>query len=1037
MSLTQIAVDKKPVTYFILLLVVIAGVAAFFALGQLEDPEFTVKTGVVVTPYPGASPQEVELEVTDRIEQRVQEMKQVKWIKSRSKAGQSMIKVEMLPKYTGERLQQVWDELRRKVREVEGSLPPGAGRPKVHDDYGDVFGFQLALVGDGFSYAEMERYAKDIRKELSVVKGVARVDLWGAQPKAVYVEVAETQLSQLGLSEGSIERTVESQNLVVDSGALDVQNKRFRIQTTGEFASPRDIGDLNVRATLIDQLGNLMADEGQTRQKQRSAELITIGDIGTVVPGYQDPPSNLMRYNGRPAIGLSIANLPGVNIVDVGRAIDKRIDELAPMFPVGIEIERVHWQSDIVAAAVNGFMINFAEAVAIVLVILTLFMGWRMGLIIGTALVVTILGTFILMAILKIDLQRMSLGALVIALGMMVDNAIVVADGMVVRLQKGMDRVEAAVESGSQPSMPLLGATVVAVLAFYPIYASPESTGEYCKSLFEVVAISLLVSWLVSVTLTPLQCIDMLPIPKGDGGDPYGGKFFQRFRGLLRLTIRRRVLTLGGMVALLVVAVIGFGSVRQLFFPDSSMSKFMIDYRAPAGTRIQSVSAELTKAENMLLADKRIDSVTTYFGSGPPRFYLPVEAEDSYASYAQLIVNVHDFKEIDAVIRDLEPWFADNYPQAQIPIRKYGVGPGKTWKFEVRISGPAIADAGVLRQLGDDGLAILEKSPYAAASQTDWQQRVQKVVADYSQQRGRYAGVTRNDIGKSTLQAFDGRQIGLYRRDDDLIPILLRYSQQDRRVGSLGALQVQPSLTTKTIPLGQVTSRTHPEWEDPYIWRRNRRRTIQVQSNPILGQTLPTLQATVTKQFENMKLPAGYTLEWSGEIEETADSQQALIPGIVPAVILMLLIIVVLYNAYRPAVVIILMIPFAIIGITVGLLAFDVPFGFMSLLGGMSLAGMMIKNAIVLLDEVNNNLAAGQTQYDSVVEAAVSRLRPVVLAAATTVFGVMPLLQDVFWVGMAVTIMAGLTFGTVLTMVLVPTIYATLYGIRVPGEAKA
>lgn len=1028
--LPRIAVERRPVTYFIVFLIVLAGAVSFFELGQLEDPEYTVKTAVIVTEYPGASPTEVELEVTDIIEQRIQEMKQIKWIKSRSSAGESLIKVEMLPIYWGDELQQVWDELRRKVREVETHLPPGAGRPRVHDDYGDVFGFQLALIGDGFSYAEMERYAKDLRKELSVVDGVARVDLWGAQPKVVYVDVSETQLSQLGLSEGSIERTVESQNLVVDSGALDVQNKRFRIQTTGEFTSPRDIENLNIRATLIDQLGNLIAGEGRTRQTQPSAELITIGDIGSVVPGYQEPASKIMHFNGRPAIGISITNLPGVNIVDVGRAIDRRIDELAPTFPVGIEIARVHWQSDIVAEAVNGFLINFAEALAIVLAVLTLFMGWRMGLIIGSALVVTILGTFIFMALFKIDLQRMSLGALVIALGMMVDNAIVVADGMVVRLQKGMDRVQAAVEAASQPSMALLGATLVAVMAFYPIYASPQSTGEYCKSLFEVVGISLLVSWLVSVTLTPLQCIDMLSAPTGGASDPYRGKFYQSFRGALRWAIRGRVFTLGGMVVLLVVAVIGFGNVEQLFFPDSSMSKFMIDYRAPAGTRIQTVAADLEEAEKKLLEDERVASVTTYIGSGPPRFYLPVEPEDAYPSYAQLIVNVHEFRQIDALIEDLHPWFTQHYPQAQVPIRKFAVGPGRTWKFEIRISGPAIADAGVLRKLGAEGVAILDSSPYAGASQTDWRQRVQKVVADYSQQRGRYAGVTREDIGKSTLQAFDGRRIGLYRRADDLIPILLRYSPADRRVGSLAGLQVQPSLTTKAIPLGQVTSGTEPEWEDPFIWRRNRRRTIQVQSNPVLGETLPTLQAAVAGQFEDIELPAGYTMEWSGEIEDTADSQQALIPGIVPSVIIMLLIIVMLYNAYRPAVIIVLTIPFAAIGITAGLLTFDVPFGFMSLLGAMSLAGMMIKNAIVLLDEVNNNLAAGSAPYDAVVGAAVSRLRPVVLAAATTVLGVVPLLQDVFWVGMAVTIMAGLAFGTVLTMVLVPTLYATLYRIR-------
>jgi multidrug efflux pump subunit AcrB len=659
--------------------------------------------------------------------------------------------------------------------------------------------------------------------------------------------------------------------------------------------------------------------------------------------------------------------------------------------------------------------------------------------IIGSSLILTILGSFILMAIFGIELQRMSLGALVIALGMMVDNSIVVADGIVVRMQNGMERKKAAIEAAFQPSMPLLGATVVAVMAFYPIFASVADAGEYCRTLFTVVAISLLTSWLISMTLTPLQCIDMLPEPKKEKSDvdPYAGRFYRIFRRILERAIRIRFLTIATLIALLVVSLIGFGNVKQMFFPDSSMTKFMIDYWAPEGTRIQTVAADLKPAEKKLLADERVASVATFMGAGPPRFYLPVDPESPYQSYAQFIVNVQDYGDIDDLMNELNIWFRQNFPQALVPMRKYGVGPSNTWKFELRIGGPSIADPGVLRFLADHVVTILEGSPLSDSARTDWRQRVQKVVPEYNQERARWAVVTREDIANTTKRAYDGRSIGLYREKDDLIPIVLRHVEEEREsVSNMKVLQVQPRMSTYTIPLSQVTDDIKPEWEDSLIWRRDRRRTITVQTNPAFGVTLPTLRTSVLADIEAIELPPGYTMEWGGEHEDTVDSQAALIPGVIPTVAVILFIIVALFNAIRPPLIIVLTIPFAAIGITVGLLSTGTPFGFLALLGAMSLSGMMIKNAIVLLDEINLQLESGKSRYQAVVDSALSRLRPVVLAAATTVLGVIPLLQDIFWIGMAVTIMAGLTFGTILTMVLVPTLYCTLFRVKSPGKTK-
>jgi multidrug efflux pump subunit AcrB len=684
-------------------------------------------------------------------------------------------------------------------------------------------------------------------------------------------------------------------------------------------------------------------------------------------------------------------------------------------------------------------MINLLEAVAIVLIVLALPMGLRMGIIIGSGLVLTILATFILMAVFKIDLERMSLGALVIALGMMVDNSIVVADGIAVRLKQGMDPQRAAIEAATGPAMPLLGATIVAVMAFYPIFASVADAGEYCRTLFIVVAFSLSLSWLIAVMVTPIQCMQMLKVSKSpkseDEADEYGGKFFRGYRKLLELAIRGRWLFMGAMVALLIVSGIGFGSVRQMFFPDSSRPQLMVDFWYPEGTRIQDVSEQIKSAESRLINDDRVMNVSAFAGAGPPRFYLPVDPELPYQNYAQLIINTHTFKDIDALIADLEPWLQSNFSSAITRVRKYGVGVSENWKLEWHISGPANADLSTLRDIGDRAVAILENSPYAKDIKTSMMNPVQKLVPDYDQVRGRWASVSREDIGNATRRAHDGLQVGLYREENDLYPILLRLTEEERQnAAEMDTLQVRPALYTKTVPLAQVTKDIRVEWEDPIINRWERRRCITVQASP-KNTTYPDLKSNVIEAFKKLELPPGYEIFLDGEDESTVDAQSSLIPGVIPAAAVILTIIVALFNALRPPLIIILTIPFALIGIVAGLLPTGTPFGFMALLGAMSLVGMMIKNAIVLLDQVNIEQAAGKSPYDAVLISGVSRLRPVVLAAATTVLGVMPLLQDVFWVSMAVTIMAGLSFGTLLTMFVVPVLYTILF--RVPSPKKA
>lgn len=1041
-NLTAFAIERKKLTMFFSFLLFIGGLYSYQNLGRLEDPNFTVKTGVIITLYPGASPEEVELEVTNVIEKAIQEMPQLDNLYSISRAGMSIVKVDMKQTYWADRLPQVWDEMRKKIRDVKGHLPVGALPSEIVDDFSFVYGFVLSITGDGYSYEELEDYADILKKELGLLKGVSRSELWGVQPKVIYVDISDSQIAGLGITEESILATLASQNYVVNAGSVNLPQRRMRIEVKGEFESYEDIGDVLIRRSILD-IGTKAAIDlikpNSNIEIPSDTQVVRLRDIATVRLGYLEPANNQMRFNGESALAISLANSADSNILETGKMVDEKIDELLAEFPAGINVTKFQWQSDLVEESIDAFAINLAEAVLIVLVVLTIAMGWRMGVVIGAGLILTILGTFIVMLIMGIELHRVSLGALVVALGMMVDNSIVVADGVAVRLGKGMKSKEAAIESASIPSMPLLGATIVASMAFYPVFSAKADAGEYAQSLFIVVGVSLMLSWLISVTITPLQCMRILKAPENqdENVDPYGGKFFVAFKNMLTTLIRYRAITILSMVGLLVISVWGFTKVPQQFFPDSTRAQFVIDYWAPEGTPIERVSEDLKAIEEKLINDERTADVGTFIGSGGPRFYLPVDPEFPYQSFAQIVINTPSYAEVNPLVAEMEPWLLEHYPDTMTRVRKYTVGPGDTWPFELRITGPVGADLKVLRGLGNEVMDILKASPNAKQVRTDMRQRVQKIEVEYAQERARWAAVTRGNIASATQRAYDGLPVGVFRDGDDIYPIIARNVDEgrSRAAGSLDIVQVKPTLSVKSLPISEVTESIKLEWEDPIITRWNRRRQIAIQAQPD-GVTFQALKAEVIEEIRNVKLPPGYHMEWDGEQKSTVDAQMSLVPGMAPTLVIILIIIVALFNAYRPPLIMFAAIPFALIGISAMFVPTQMPFGFMALLGAMSLIGMMIKNSIVLLDEINLNLAKGMETYEAVVLSAVSRLRPVILAALTTVLGVFPLLQDAFWVSMAMTIISGLTAGTAITMLLVPVLYMTMYRVPMPKDTK-
>ena len=1008
MNLAELAVKKKNVTLFAAIVVAFGGFLAYFELGKLEDPEFTIKTAIIITQYPGASPQQVEQEVTDVIETAVQKLDMLEHVRSISRTGLSIVYADVLESVRKEKIPQVWDNLRKKVSDAQKYLPPGTYESIVKDDFGDVYGVLLAVTGDGFSDAELKDYVKDLRRELLLVENVSKVEIWGMQQECVYVEISRARLSELGIAPKLILAALKQQNIVVDAGSVNSGRERLRFEPTGEFSTVKEIGDLVIRALPSDKL-------------------IYLKDIATIKRGYVEPPRQLMRFNGKPALGIAISTVSGGNVVEMGNAVKQRIRELMGEIPVGINIGVVSYQSDTVRESVKDFMANLVEAVVIVIVVLLISMGIRSGLLIGSGLLITILATFVVMKAVHIDLQRVSLGSLIIALGMLVDNAIVVTDGILVKLQRGIGRLDAIRETATETAWPLLGATIVAILAFLPIYISNDIAGEYCRSLFQVVGISLLMSWLVAMTATPLFCHMYLHIQKKkQGRDPYEGWFYQSYKRLLEKALHHRTKTLGIMICLLFLAILGFSFVDKAFFPMSRRPQILIDYWLPEGSRIESVLEDMKFIEEYLLKNPGIKSIASFIGSGPPRFYLPMEPEINYQSYGQIVVNARNRDDLDELVAYSQRYLSTNFPHAEPRVRKFPLGPPVKFQVEVRFVGP---DPKLLHDLSEKAKAIMAKHPLAKDVRDNWRQSVKKIAIQYSQSRARRTAVSREDIGYTLKESFDGLPVGLYRERDELLPIIVRPPKEERKqIENLTILQVWGGGMTN-VPLGQVISDITTEWEDPIIWRRDRQRCITAQCDNKRGNA-SVIRDSIQRQIEAIELPTGYELQWGGEFETSSKSEQHVYNGVPISLILMAFVIVTLFNGFRQPTIIALILPLSIIGITAGLLITRQSFGFLALLGALSLIGMLVKNAVVLIDRIDVDIQGGKDRYLAVVDSSVSRIRPVLMASVTTVFGMTPLLFDQFWRSMAVTIIFGLTFATLLTLIIVPALYSLFFWIK-------
>ncbi|WP_318522093.1 efflux RND transporter permease subunit [Photobacterium leiognathi] len=1015
-------IKNKVISWMLTLIFLVGGTFSFFGLGQLEDPAFTIKDAMVVTAYPGATPQQVEEEVTYPIEKAIQQLTYVDEVNSISSRGLSQITVTMKNNYGPDDLPQIWDELRRKVNDISSNLPPGVAKPKVIDDFGDVYGILLAITGDGYSYKELSDYVDYLRREIELVDGVGKVGVTGNQQEQVFIEISMQRLSSLGISLETIYNILATQNLVTSAGAVRIGDEYVRVHPTGEFKN-------------VDELGDLIITE------KGANGLIYLRDVADIKKGFKEIPDNLVGFNGHEALNVGVSFVEGVNVVEVGQRVMQKLAELKEQQPVGIDIDAVYSQPIEVDKSVSGFVVSLGQAVVIVIVVLLFFMGLRSGLLIGLILLLTVLGTFVFMKWLAIDLQRISLGALVIALGMLVDNAIVVVEGILIGMQKGRTRMQAASDIVTQTKWPLLGATVIAVMAFAPIGLSQDSTGEYCRTLFTVLLISLMLSWFTAISLTPFFADLFFKNVKVDQADdqkdPYGSIFFVVYRKSLEFCIRQAWMTVIVLILMLGGSVYGFTLLKQSFFPASTTPMFMVDVWLPEGTDIRATNDTLKQLEKVVGAEEGVEYVSSSAGKGSQRFMLTYAPEKSYAAYGELIVRVDSFESVVPVMKKFREQLDKDFPEIEYKAKLVMLGPSSGSKIEARIVG---SDPTVLRGIASQVVDVMNADPGAFNIRHDWRERTKVIEPVFNESQARRYGITKKDVDELLQMAFSGLNIGLYREGTNLMPIVARLPEEERvDISTIEGMKIWSPAIQGYIPLQQVVLDVNVRWEDPLVVRKNRKRvlTVMADPDPIGEETAATVQKRIMPAIAAIELPEGYSLEWGGEYESSADAQASLFQTMPMGYLAMFLITIFLFNKVKEALIVWATVPLAIIGVTLGLLLLNTPFGFMALLGFLSLSGMLVKNGIVLLDQIEIEIASGKEKYQAVVDAAVSRVRPVCMAAITTVLGMLPLLPDVFFKPMAVTIMFGLSFATVLTLIVVPVLYRLFHKLKVPSKQTA
>ena len=1009
MKLVKYFLSKKPVTILLLVLVLAGGLLAYVKMGKLEDAPFTIKQALVLTPYPGASPSEVQSQVTDVLEESIQALGELYYLKTENRAGLSKITVYVKKETRADEMQQLWDKLRRKVSDVQSKLPEGAGPSVVNDDFGDVLGVFYGLTGSGHSYRELEDEAKLIKNEILKVKDVAKVEIYGTQTPTIDISVSPSVMARSGITMADIARAFEAQNKVVDAGGIDVGSNRLRIESTGNFYSLDDIRNLTIVS--------------------RTGEHFRLADITRIEESYQTPASNLMRINGQPAVGIAISTVPTGNVVDMAAAVKESLQQMSGSMPEGFELVTLYDQGYESAVANQGFILNPIISVLTVVAILLFFIGFKNGLLIGSGLVFSIFATLIVMLCTDIALQRMSLAAIIIAMGMLVDNAIVVSDSALVNMQRGMRKRVAIMRACSSTALPLLAATVIAILTFLPIYFSPHITGELLSSLVIVIGVSLMFSWVFALTQTPffIQEFVRRPRPEELKSALFDGKYYNMFRRSLHWVIKHRYATIACMVLLLVLSAWSFKFIPKVFVPALDKQYFTVDVWLPEGSNIDETGKLAEEMAAYIRTHGEAEMVSTFIGRTPPRYYLSNVAFGPQSNYTQLLVKCHTSEESRRLNAALQDSIRLKFPGPLIKVNKFELSPLTEAVIEARFLG---LDPAVLDSLVGQAIEIMRRNPKVADARNEWGNMALMLRPVYDPVKAGELGITKAQMMQSVKSISDGVPVGIYRDNEKKVPVLLKSEGYDiTDAASLGNFSVWNG--ERSAPLSQVTERIETTWEFPQMRTYNRQLSMAAMCGVKPGHTMAEVHGEIRSEIEAMPLPPGYTFFWDSQYKDQGEAMEAIAKYFPLAFLMLIVILVALFGNFRQPIIILCILPLSLIGVAVGMLLTGFDFGFFPIAGWLGLLGMIIKNVIVLIDEINIQRREGVPAYTAVIESTVSRTRPVLMAATTTILGMVPLLFDIAFGGMAATIIFGLTFATLLTLFVTPALYILFYRIKI------
>lgn len=1012
MNIPKYSLENQKIIYFFLAVMLIGGIYSFFKLPKKEDSPFVIKQAVLVTQYPGATPQEVEKLVTEPIEREIQAMSDVFQIKSESYFGMSKISIELQPTLSPDYMPVKWDELRRKVANIQPRLPSGASSISVSDDFGDVFGIYYALTADeGYTYDDLRNWAQKIKTELSPVPGVQKVYLFGEQTQVVNVKISIPKLANLGIDPNAIQQVMQTQNLLVNTGDINTGNYQLRLRAEGTYKDIQDIRD----QLIVTKSG------GEVR----------LGDIATVERGYMDPPSNLMRVDGKRAIGIGVATGSKDDVVAVGNAVADHLAEMEQLFPVGMDLKTIYPENKIADEANNGFILNLIESLLIVIVIIFIVMGSRAGMLVGSSLLFSVGGTLLIMLIWGVGLNRTSLAAFIIAMGMLVDNAIVVTDNAQVGIKRGLSRYQALIDGATKPQWALLGATFIAVCSFLPMYLAPASVAEIVKPLFIVLAVSLGLSWVLALTQTTTFGNFILKEAKpGESKDPYDTKLYHKFESVLGRLIKRRYVTISTVVATLFLSLFVMSIMPQSFFPIMSKPYFRADLIFPEGYSIYDVETNVKKIEEEYLSkNENIKSYSFTLGGSPVRYYLASSSIGPKPNFANVLIETQDPEDAQAEEGKFYDYMVANYPNILTRSALFALSPVPDAAIEIGFIGDNVDTLVALTQRAQE---IARNYDQVMEVRNSWGNKVPVWKPLYSQEKGLRLGITRQQVAYSLRSATNGVPLGEYREGDVFMPILLKDADKDSI--SLNDIKTLPvySVKGRSVKVEQVIDDFSLDYEFNVVRRFNREPCMLMQCEPKRGANTMAAFSHLWKEVqEKIQVPEGYKMTYFGEQSEQDKGNKAIaanIPLMFGLIYVTLLFLFPKY--YRKPVLIMAMLPLIFIGVVLGLLVFGKSLDFFAMLGLLGLIGMNIKNAIVLVDEIGLQLNAGLSPVNAVIEATKTRIVPVTMASGTTILGMLPLLGDAMFAGMAATIMGGLFVSTILTIFVLPVTYCVFFKIK-------